>query len=245
MEVHHHAQTPRKKISHYVFEFLMLFLAVFLGYLAENGREHRVEHKRERELMVSLLHDLRADIRHIDSLKQKRLTRNDSCDLLISMLSDPGSLRKNGSTVYFYGRTASRRIHFRPQDGVLQQLRNSGGFRVIHDPEVLADVNAYELDLKSNQENIEVEEKELSEYTGLAARVFDVKIFQDMTRNNRIDRPAGDPLLLTYDPAILNELAIKLHYWKRTSISAIEILDQLRGTANRLIQSISEEYHLK
>ena len=36
MEVHHHGHTERKKWTHYLWEFLMLFLAVFAGFLAEN-----------------------------------------------------------------------------------------------------------------------------------------------------------------------------------------------------------------
>jgi len=39
MEVHRHAHTDRKKWTHYLWEFLMLFLAVFCGFLAENQRE--------------------------------------------------------------------------------------------------------------------------------------------------------------------------------------------------------------
>jgi len=35
MEVHAQTQTPRKKWIHYFCEFLMLFLAVFCGFLAE------------------------------------------------------------------------------------------------------------------------------------------------------------------------------------------------------------------
>ena len=52
MEIHHHAHGSdpdsstssghrgRKKWTHYFWEFLMLFLAVFCGFLAENQREH-------------------------------------------------------------------------------------------------------------------------------------------------------------------------------------------------------------
>jgi hypothetical protein len=47
MEVHHHSQIPApethaqgSKWTHYFWEFLMLFLAVFCGFLAENIREH-------------------------------------------------------------------------------------------------------------------------------------------------------------------------------------------------------------
>src|SRR5215210_6733179 len=46
MDVHHHTHTPRKKWTHYLFEFFMLFLAVFCGFIAENFREHIVENGR-------------------------------------------------------------------------------------------------------------------------------------------------------------------------------------------------------
>jgi len=61
MEVHHHSHTARKKWTHYFWEFLMLFLAVFCGFLAENQREHMIEHRREKRYMVSLVEDLKND----------------------------------------------------------------------------------------------------------------------------------------------------------------------------------------
>ena len=51
MEVHHHAHTARKKWTHYFWEFIMLFLAVFCGFLAENQREHMIENHRVKESM--------------------------------------------------------------------------------------------------------------------------------------------------------------------------------------------------
>jgi hypothetical protein len=42
---HHLHKASGEKIWHYFFEFLMLFLAVFSGFLTENFREHQVEKK--------------------------------------------------------------------------------------------------------------------------------------------------------------------------------------------------------
>jgi len=50
MEVHHHSHSSGKKWTHYLWEFLMLFLAVFAGFLAENQREHYVEDQRSKTL---------------------------------------------------------------------------------------------------------------------------------------------------------------------------------------------------
>ena len=90
MEVHAHSHTERKKWTHYLWEFLMLFLAVFCGFLAENWREHIVEHQREKVLMKSMLKDIHADTvffsqmikgisdynNHIDSLIKKEYHLN-------------------------------------------------------------------------------------------------------------------------------------------------------------------------
>src|SRR5262245_26173019 len=63
MEVHKHPHhvTHKKKWGEYLLEFFMLFLAVFLGFIAENTREHIVEHQREKKFASRLLSDLRQD----------------------------------------------------------------------------------------------------------------------------------------------------------------------------------------
>src|SRR5262249_43853172 len=63
MEVqkHPHHVTHKKKWGEYLLEFSMLFLAVFLGFIAENIREHIVEHQREIKFATRLLSDLRQD----------------------------------------------------------------------------------------------------------------------------------------------------------------------------------------
>ena len=67
MEVHAHTHTARKKWTHYFWEFLMLFLAVFCGFMAENQREHMIEHRREKEYMRSLIEDLQTDTFNLNS----------------------------------------------------------------------------------------------------------------------------------------------------------------------------------
>src|SRR4026208_1599131 len=61
MEVHAHSHTPRKKWTHYFWEFFMLFLAVTLGFLVENQREHYIENKREKKYIRSMIEDLKED----------------------------------------------------------------------------------------------------------------------------------------------------------------------------------------
>ena len=60
MEVHHHSHHP-KKWKEYITEFVMLFAAVTLGFLAENFREHQVIEHRIELNKIAILKDLQSD----------------------------------------------------------------------------------------------------------------------------------------------------------------------------------------
>src|SRR5438046_155941 len=70
MEVHKHPHhvTHKKKWSEYLLEFFMLFLAVFLGFVAENIREHIVEKEKGRQYIESFYEDLKADTARLNYL---------------------------------------------------------------------------------------------------------------------------------------------------------------------------------
>jgi hypothetical protein len=63
MEVHHHPDLHHKKknFKEYFLEFLMIFLAVTLGFFAENIREHLSDSAKEKEYIESLVQDLKLD----------------------------------------------------------------------------------------------------------------------------------------------------------------------------------------
>src|SRR6188474_2156283 len=130
MEIHHHAHTSRKKWTHYFWEFLMLFLAVFCGFLAEYQLEHKIEKDKEKKYMRSLIEDLKADTSAIVILNGQRMNRL----LMYDSFADAIINKKysaNGAGFYYWGRNISRRVFFFSADGTLQQLKNSGGLRLI------------------------------------------------------------------------------------------------------------------
>src|SRR5687768_17795453 len=84
MEVHQHTHTPRKKWTHYFWEFLMLFLAVTLGFFVENEREHYIEKTRAKELAKNLLEDLKSDTATMHQIRDRKSTRLNSSHGYIS-----------------------------------------------------------------------------------------------------------------------------------------------------------------
>ena len=49
MEVHHHPKVEKKNFKEYLLEGIMIFLAVTLGFFAENIREHLSDNAKEKE----------------------------------------------------------------------------------------------------------------------------------------------------------------------------------------------------
>ena len=63
MEVHHHPDLHHKKknFKEFFLEFVMIFLAVTLGFIAENVRESISNHEQEKHYVESLVNDLTED----------------------------------------------------------------------------------------------------------------------------------------------------------------------------------------
>src|SRR5438477_13169233 len=100
MEVHQHTHTERKKFTHYLWECLMLFLAVFCGFLAENFREHQVEHQREKQYMRSMLEDLKSDTSTYSSYAKNNVEIYTTIDSLTSLMK--GAERKSRLNKIYY-----------------------------------------------------------------------------------------------------------------------------------------------
>ena len=131
MEVHAHSHTPCKKWTHYFWEFLMLFLAVFCGFLAEYKLEQTIEHQREKEYARSLYDELYADSVIFAQKIAVRIGKEKDCDYLVSYIHNSSltNLPKEfypAFTTVFYLITS---YTFEPKDRVLSQLKSSGSLR--------------------------------------------------------------------------------------------------------------------
>ena len=90
MEVHHpHHPTHKKKWVEYLLEFFMLFLAVTLGFFAENIREHMAEKELEKEYMISMLEDLRSDTPILKSVINEFELSHSSVDSVVDAITFP------------------------------------------------------------------------------------------------------------------------------------------------------------
>jgi hypothetical protein len=102
MEVHHHSHTSRKKWTHYFWEFLMLFLAVTLGFFVENQREHYIEKLRAKQFAKTLVEDLAADtLELLDVMKEDSMVLT-CCDSLTKWIDDLNEDERVTGKFYYY-----------------------------------------------------------------------------------------------------------------------------------------------
>jgi hypothetical protein len=245
MEVHHHAHTARKKWSHYFWEFLMLFLAVFCGFMAENYRETIINKEKAHHYIENLVADLKADTadanftiyynelwsKHLDSALQVPIDR----------------LKKiNSQDTFFY--------HFLPfyswlqvfiqNDNTITQLK-AGGFNFIRNEKVVDSINlVYNFYRNVGFNNnymttcswdIIRKAQELMEMP-IPLLTIEENIPKQILQNKEV--------FVKYDMPSLHQLYSMIRNAKGALATSIFYEKQYKEKAERLLTYLQKEYHL-
>jgi len=253
MEVHAHTHTVpiaigRKKWTHYLWEFLMLFLAVFCGFLAENFREHQIEHKREKEYITSLIKDVELDTASLHLTYSVRKKYINYFDSLVFLLRQNDKSKLND--IYFYARFLGRISEFKYHDRTIQQLKSSGSLRLIRNKKAADSITIYDneaVKLILNQQDIERKVRDEATFN-IIGKIFNAYVWNDMVDTSNkasISRISSSPSLLTSDEKLINEFVIKVVYLKTAYRLTNGNIEETIKTAENLITLLKEEYHLK
>ena len=157
MEVHAHTHPStssghRKKWTHYFWEFIMLFLAVFCGFLAEYQLEHKIERDREKQFMQTMVEDLKSDSAQLNRLIKLRKSRIRELDTLFHIIANDEYLT-NGRKVYeLYELPYWDILRFFPSDRTMQQLKNGGNMRLIRKKNVSNALMKYDVTVRNYKE---------------------------------------------------------------------------------------------
>ena len=245
MEVHHHAHTARKKWTHYFWEFLMLFLAVFCGFLAEYQLEHKIERDREKKFIQTFIEDLKIDTAAINKNLLFRKKKGAQIDSLIDLLSKQ-KIKGYENELYYLGRMLVRSTRFQSNDRTITQLRFSGSMRLIRSEDAVDSIISYQklVDyILSNQEDDRIERRSADP---LLTRMFDPFVFNKMLDDlNNIIKPVNNPPLRSYDVAVQQDLAYCINQIKGSNIIIKTRLELLNEKAKNTIEFLKKEYHLK
>ena len=251
MEVHHHSHTSGKKWTHYFWEFLMLFLAVFCGFLAEYQLEHQIEKERATQYIISLYEDLKNDTTRINQLLEyddkKIEALNDMYRCYDTVMKDLRSTSCMGILV----------IHSRSNKGfvltdrTLKQLANAGGYRLLNKGDadsIIGYENLYKgyLDFQTTvfqqaQDNVRNTLNQLADFKVIAPHQLTTATMANDTTSSRL----SGPLLFTEDKALLNKWFNELSIYLRTTNGQRNSILQLKNKAINLIQYYQNKHHLE
>jgi hypothetical protein len=224
----------------------MLFLAVFCGFLAENIREHKVEKEREKQFIKSLLDDLKADIKSLEINYQHHQACIVLMDSLFLLLDNPQLAKQHGDDLYYFARVGPRFVPFANNSKTFDQLKNSGGFRLVSKSGVADKIMIYYLQVPLYRELEDIYNREFEDYKRTATKIIDPAIFRKQEGENRtIIRGNSNPALRSYEPELLKEMGLWTIYLNGTRNSILRRNDSLKVNANELILFLKNEYHLK
>ena len=237
METHanhlHHA--PGKKIGHYFFEFLMLFLAVFCGFIAENWREQLRDHQREKEFMHSLVEDLKSDTLQSGNILMQLRGKSIGIDSILAALSSP-EIVENSNQVYRLWTQNLDIKAFVSNDRTIQQLKNSGELRIIRNKAVSDRIMHYDQTVKNYYRQTDLMYNALSDQH-IYSQFFD---FISLRKNKDIQVP-----LTEQGKKLLNEAYAHQQLWNYGLSGLISWLDEVHAEGAGLVTFIQKEYHME
>ena len=249
MEVHHHAHHEKKNWKSYFWEFLMLFLAVTLGFFVENQREHLVEHRREKEYMISMLEDLSADTMMISSrIRFATLLVNGLDSLQKNLYSD--SVLNKANAVYRQFATYIRIIITPFSDQTATQLRSSGNLRLIRNRKIVNAISVYWNAINTIMMTRELQDHSFDEIWESAYEILNRKYVSKSVRDSitglEIFTIAPDAKFMTTDKIRFVALANRINRTIRNiEVFYIPNMKTQKTKAINLILMIKEQYHLK
>jgi hypothetical protein len=245
MEVHHHPDLHHKKknFKEYFLEFLMIFLAVTLGFFAESIRENISNHHKEIKYMESLVDDLKSDTTETDiAIKTWKRYNTDTDSLLFFLKQDMDQANINK----MYGLLSKDFFHFdlfKYNDKTIEELKSSGDFRLIKKESIANKIMSYDLDMKY----ILIQEQDVKDLMiiskNIEAKVFDFSQM-DFKDNRKLDfiHENMPRSLITNDKQIIDEYFNKLWIFHTLAEGHEKLFENEKAAAATLLKNIQQEY---
>ena len=254
MEVHHHPHVEKKNFKEYFFEFIMIFLAVTMGFFAESLREYVSEHKHAKEYAKSMMSDLKSDTSNLKKYIEYYTIALDNIDTLSQLLSNNEVKQIPTGKLYWYGLWGGAHGGFVPNDATVHQMESSGELRYFTNAALNRDVANYDQLCRQWQNTAEADLGIYIEVRKARAKIFEFKyneiannIYQaSKTASNRSVLDSfmkTNPPLLTEDKTLFNEYLEMI----RSRFIEWQLKDAktLLQKATLLTDELEKEYQLK
>jgi hypothetical protein len=249
-----HAQelhkAPGHGWKHYFFEFFMLFLAVSLGFYAENLREEIKNNEEIKTNMHTILADLNSDVTRLDSVFERNEYSCTMADSLIILLHQD---KTNTGEIYYCARAVTTNVgYYYSNSKTFEQMKNSGLLKLIKPRALLDSLAAYYVSFQWLANQTELVRLKLDAIHKENEELFDAYVFHQMMNVKSlgnfngahlvINRPEGNPALISTDFNKINAVSLNYHYYYSTLKWYNHTAVSQNEFAKHLIESINKEY---
>lgn len=260
MEVHHpHTGHNKKTWKEYLWEFLMLFLAVFCGFLAEYQLEHKIEKDRVEKYMHDMVENLKYDTTRVGAnLPANRQTKKD-LDSFRYEIRKAINGNSNTNLLYYYSLKLREFSQAAFNKSTITQLKNSGQLRLVKSDSLVNDMldyyerKIYAAEMYENEAHKAFEHFNTCLNDVFSTTPFDfVSKISDSTFSQQIEDTYkksivsvinGPPLqLLAYDKMSLEKLHTAAVNFEGSLINYNQFLNYCRQGAENLMFQIEKNY---
>lgn len=229
----------------YIYEFLMLFLAVTLGFFVDNLREDRSDRTLEKQHIVSLTEDLRQDTALYHRQIQDLRFVVTCADSVVLLLQQKERSEHDMQRLYYLTRRIAPKIRgLYMNDRTFEEMRSSGNLRLINRKNVSDSISTYYFNGKELSYLSNIASDRMQRKLELEARIFDASVYFKMIDQEKFGftPPAGKPNLISNDPLVINEFEVTLHYISSWCVFSRIFLEKLNDDAKRLMVMLQKEY---
>lgn len=145
MEVHHHPQLEHKAKpwKEYLLEGFMIFIAVMMGFFAENIRENITNSEHVRQLTSQLVQELKADTAQLNNIYKGESEILNSNDSLFRLLQQPLG-KADLMSIQKFVVTSHSLWMFHPSTGAMNAIKNELRLRQFSNSEIISYMSNYE-----------------------------------------------------------------------------------------------------
>lgn len=246
MEVHHHTHHDhgKKNWKSYFWEFLMLFLAVLCGFMAEYQLEHKIERDREKVYMQNMLDDLKADTAIFADYLSRNAVVRDLVDTLTFLIKKPDRKKHISKLAYSARILTAKWKQIAMVKRTYEDMKSSGHLRLIRNKEVSGKVSSYYNSLSELDTYNEVGMIWSNNYAQAMAKLFDGEALLKIIKGKKEVALTGDALI-SEDKIAINELLTSAGYFYGALSLNNNVASMRNNDAINLIALIKKEYHLK
>jgi len=158
----------------------MIFLAVSMGFIAENIREHITDRKKEKQYISSFIRNLKDDTSFLFSVIEFDRRQVKGIDSILRLSHANMTMDSNRNSFYHLAlQYLYSTALFRGNDATLQQLKSTGDYRLIEKDHVADSLSKYDADVRGIYTQGAYCDTYFREVISGLDEVIDLSIFKD------------------------------------------------------------------